>query len=88
MRRGRIGRGGISAYRLFFFFFSFFQASTLIESRFYYGDQRKADGGPVYSEIDGDAHAKLYLELAEEKAQGPWQQTFVSGVGYKDFTAA
>ena len=56
--------------------------------RFYYGDQRKADGTAVYSEIDGDAHAKLYLQLAEGKAQGPWQQTFVSGVGYKDFAAA
>lgn len=56
--------------------------------RFYYGDQRKADGAAVYSAIDGDAHAKLYLELAEGKTQGPWQQTFVSGTGYKDFSAA
>ena len=55
--------------------------------RFYYGDQRKADGSAVYSAIDGDAHAKLYLELAEAKTQGPWQQTFVSGMGYKDFSA-
>lgn len=56
--------------------------------RFYYGDQRKADGAAVYSAIDGDAHAKLYLELAEGKTQGPWQQTFVAGTGYKDFSAA
>lgn len=56
--------------------------------RFYYGDQRKADGAPVYNAIDGEAHAKLYLELAEGKTQEPWQQTFVSGLGYKDFSAA
>ena len=55
--------------------------------RFYYGDQRKADGTAVYNAIDGDGHAKLYLELAEGKTQGPWQQTFVSGTGYKDFSA-
>lgn len=56
--------------------------------RFYYGDQRKADGAAVYNAIDGDAHAKLYLELAEGETQGPWQQTFVPGTGYKDFSAA
>jgi hypothetical protein len=36
-------------------------------------------------EIDGDAHGKMYLELAEGKEQGPWQQTFVKSVGYKSF---
>jgi hypothetical protein len=36
-------------------------------------------------DIDGDAHGKMYLELAEEKEQGPWQQTFVKNVGYKNF---
>lgn len=55
--------------------------------KFYYGDQRKADGAAVYDDVDGDAHAKLYLELAEGKVQGPWQQTFVSGEGYRDFSA-
>lgn len=53
--------------------------------RFYYADQRKADGKAVYSAIDGDAHAELFLELAEGGLQGPWQQTFVSGTGYRDF---
>lgn len=61
---------------------------TTDSCRFYYGDQRMADGAAVYNAIDGDAHAKLYLELAEGKIQGPWQQTFVSGTGYKDFSAA
>jgi hypothetical protein len=56
--------------------------------RFYYGDERKADGSAVYSAVNGEAHAKHYVELAEGKSQGPWQQTFVKGVGYKKFPAA
>ena len=54
-------------------------------TRFYYGDERQADGSPAYSAIDGEAHAKLYVELAEGKTQGPWQQTFVKGKGYVKF---
>ncbi|OBT61318.1 hypothetical protein VE03_09527 [Pseudogymnoascus sp. 23342-1-I1] len=53
--------------------------------KFYYSDERKADGAPAYSAIDGEAHAELYVQLAEGKSQGPWQQTFVKGVGYKQF---
>ncbi|KAJ6257752.1 3-beta-hydroxysteroid dehydrogenase [Drechslerella dactyloides] len=53
--------------------------------KFYYADERTADGGPAYSAIDGPAHGKLYAELAEGTEQGPWQQTFVKGVGYKQF---
>ncbi|OAR01181.1 hypothetical protein LLEC1_03857, partial [Akanthomyces lecanii] len=52
--------------------------------KFYYADERKEDGSPKYR-IDGDAHAKLYWELAHDNAQGPWMQTFVTGVGYKKF---
>jgi hypothetical protein len=37
--------------------------------------------------VDGQAHADLYLKLAEGKTQGPWLQTFVKGSGYVDFTA-
>ena len=55
----------------------------LIPCRFYYADERKADGSPVYSAVDGPAHASFYTELAEGKSQGPWQQTFVKGFGYK-----
>ena len=54
-------------------------------ARFYYADERKPDGSAAKSEIDGEAHAKHYIELAETKEQGPWQQTFVKGVGYKKF---
>ncbi|KAJ4156494.1 hypothetical protein NW754_008128 [Fusarium falciforme] len=52
--------------------------------KFYYADERKADGSPKYR-VDGDAHANLYWELAHAKTQGPWLQTFVQGVGYKSF---
>ncbi|MCJ1401956.1 hypothetical protein MMC11_005173 [Xylographa trunciseda] len=53
--------------------------------KFYYADQRKADGAPAYSALDGAAHAELYAELAEREGQGPWLQTFVSGEGYRAF---
>ncbi|QYT05574.1 hypothetical protein H0G86_012467 [Trichoderma simmonsii] len=52
--------------------------------KFYYVDERKADGSATFK-IDGEAHAKLFCELAEAKTQGPWLQTFVKGTGYKDF---
>ncbi|KAH6646200.1 hypothetical protein BKA67DRAFT_96393 [Truncatella angustata] len=52
--------------------------------KFYYADERKADGSPKYR-IDGNAHADLYWELAHAEAHGPWMQTFVQGEGYKKF---
>ena len=56
----------------------------LTQERFYYADERKADGAPKYG-IDGDAHADLFWELAQAETQGQWHQTFVKGVGYKKF---
>lgn len=62
------------------------RASVLtLDTRFYYADERKDDGSPVYNAIDGPAHAEFYAQLAEHKTQGAWQQTFVKGVGYKKF---
>jgi len=55
--------------------------------KFYYGDERKADGSAKFS-VDGEAHGKLYVELAGGESQGPWQQTFVKDLGYKQFPAA
>lgn len=52
--------------------------------RFYYVDERKADGSAKYR-VDGEAHGKHFWELAEAKSQGPWLQTFVKGMGYKIF---
>lgn len=56
--------------------------------RFYFADERKTNGDPAYSRIDGPAHAEAYLKLAEEPAQGPWLYTFVKGKGYVDFKEA
>lgn len=52
--------------------------------RFYYADERKPDGGPIYR-VNGDAHEDLYWELSQGKEQGPWMQSFVKGIGYKAF---
>jgi hypothetical protein len=37
------------------------------------------------SKIDAEAHGDVYVKLAEEKEQGPWDYTFVKGKGYVDF---
>jgi hypothetical protein len=52
--------------------------------RFYYADERKPDGGPIYR-VNGDAHGEMYWELSQGKEQGPWMQSFVKGIGYKAF---
>lgn len=56
-----------------------------LRCRFYYADERKADGSVAGGAIDGDAHAEFYYELSQKKEQGPWQATFVKGTGYVDF---
>ncbi|KAJ5675127.1 uncharacterized protein N7477_005061 [Penicillium maclennaniae] len=48
---------------------------------FYFADERKPDGEPVYSAIDGSAHAHFYIQLAEDNMQEPWFATFVKGQG-------
>ncbi|RDL40075.1 Uncharacterized protein BP5553_00054 [Venustampulla echinocandica] len=53
--------------------------------RFYFADQRHEDASPMYTGLDGQAHAENYLELAEKAEQGPWEHTFVKGKGYVDF---
>ncbi|KAJ5107360.1 hypothetical protein N7456_004035 [Penicillium angulare] len=54
--------------------------------KFYYADQRDEDGSPAWFGIDGEAHAKYYLKLAEGKSQGIWDQTFTPQEGYKVFS--
>jgi hypothetical protein len=56
----------------------------LIGLRFYYADERKPDGSPKYK-VDGDAHAELYWDLAQDSNQREWMQTFVKDKGYVDF---
>ncbi|EXJ73333.1 uncharacterized protein A1O5_03093 [Cladophialophora psammophila CBS 110553] len=55
------------------------------DKRFYYADERNADGLPVGNAVSGPAAAEEYLKLAEQEEQGPWLYTFVKGEGYKDF---
>ncbi|KAL7807425.1 hypothetical protein V8C26DRAFT_439338 [Trichoderma gracile] len=54
--------------------------------RFYFADERKPDGSPVYGAISGPAHGSFYTQLATQKAQGPWNATFVKGRGYVAFS--
>lgn len=59
----------------------------LTVSRFYYADERKADGGPSIPPggLSGPAAGTVYLELADGKEQGPWNFTYVDGRGYVEF---
>ena len=59
--------------------------TKLTKGRFYYADERKPDSSPAYFDLDGEAHGQHYLQLAKDNKQGSWQQTFVKGIGYKDF---
>ena len=54
---------------------------------FYYADERLPDGRPLMAQLSGEAHAEFYYELATRKTQGPWDATFVRGVGYTKFAA-
>ena len=51
----------------------------------YFADQRYEDGSSVMAHVDGQAHSDYYWNLVNEKTQGPWNNTFVKGKGYKKF---
>ncbi|KAL7805011.1 hypothetical protein V8C44DRAFT_352447 [Trichoderma aethiopicum] len=53
--------------------------------KFYFADERKSDGSPVYGAISGPAHGAFYTALAAQKTQGPWNATFVKDQGYVAF---
>ncbi|GAM42418.1 short-chain dehydrogenase [Talaromyces pinophilus] len=55
--------------------------------KFYYADERKADGRLSGKTISGEAHGQFYKKISEDKTQGPWLQTFVPGKGYVAFPA-
>ncbi|RBR09628.1 uncharacterized protein FIESC28_09740 [Fusarium coffeatum] len=55
--------------------------------RFYYTDERLEDGTPMWNGTTAEAHAELYVDLAETEEQREWYQTFVSGIGYKKLPA-
>ena len=58
--------------------------TSLTWRRFYFADERQADGGPSIP-VNGPAAAEAYVELAEHNTQRPWMYTFVKGKGYVDF---
>ena len=58
---------------------------VLIAGRFYYADQRNADGTVAGGKISGAAHADFYYALAQSEGQEPWLATFVAGEGYTSF---
>jgi len=47
--------------------------------------ERTPEGNPTGTNIDGDAHAKFYYELANKVEQGEYVQTFVKGKAYVKF---
>ncbi|KAI0099401.1 NAD(P)-binding protein [Daldinia grandis] len=53
--------------------------------KFYYLDERHADGTYVTKDLSGIGHAEEFLKLAKDSKQGPWDYTFVSGKGYAEF---
>ena len=53
-------------------------------NRFFFADERKADGSPMTDGPDGQSHADFYLTLAEGKNDLPYFATFVGGK-YKAF---
>ncbi|VUC21458.1 unnamed protein product [Clonostachys rosea] len=53
--------------------------------RFFYADERNADGTPVGNNIDGPAHGKFYAQLASHEQDIPWHATFVKDKGYVEF---
>jgi len=54
--------------------------------RFYYVDERKADGSPIGTEVTAQAHADFFAELIDRTAgEVPFLATFVDGKGYVKF---
>ncbi|WVW82661.1 hypothetical protein I302_104672 [Kwoniella bestiolae CBS 10118] len=46
------------------------KSEQLRPARFYYIDQRNQAGAPAGNAVNGEAHADLFLKLAEQKEQG------------------
>ncbi|KAF4998997.1 hypothetical protein FGRMN_2796 [Fusarium graminum] len=53
--------------------------------KFYYADQRQADGGMGGMGLDGDAHGQFFVKLVQQEDGIPCQATFVPGTGYVKF---
>lgn len=57
-------------YAIFFYYAGFWGWGWLIGGRFYYADERKADGEAAFRDIDGEAHGGFYVGLVEGKGTG------------------
>lgn len=57
----------------------------LLFPRFFYADERNQDGAQKGMDLDGDAHADFYAELAKQERHFPSQAPFVKGQGYVKF---
>ena len=55
------------------------------EFRFFYVDERKANGASGGSTIDGPAHAEFFASLLDADQSVPVLATFVPGKGYVHF---
>ncbi|KAL3447685.1 hypothetical protein BJX65DRAFT_276556 [Aspergillus insuetus] len=53
--------------------------------RFFYADERNADATFMGNELNGDAHADFFEQLARHEGEVPWLATFVKGKGYVKF---
>ncbi len=62
------------------------EMGSLYFSSFYYVDERESNGRPMYNGVNGDAHADVFLQLAQDPKQGPWQYTFSKDNGYALFS--
>ncbi|KAL1607133.1 hypothetical protein SLS59_002837 [Nothophoma quercina] len=60
-------------------------AMTDASTSFFYADERNADGSIKGMQLDGDAHADFYAQLASGEGEVPWHATFVKGQGYVRF---
>ncbi|KAI0834765.1 hypothetical protein F5Y06DRAFT_147693 [Hypoxylon sp. FL0890] len=53
--------------------------------RFFYADERQADGKLIGAALDGPAHGEFYVQLANHEGNVPWHATFVKGKGCVQF---
>lgn len=61
------------------------QSADIVDGRFFYVDERKADGSAKGPAIDGPAHGEFVASLVGNTSSYPWHATFVAGEGYVKF---
>lgn len=53
--------------------------------RFFYADERAADGKNIGPVLSGPAHGDFFAQLAKHEGNVPWLATFVKDKGYVKF---